>query len=81
MKYKFKIGDKVRVIKKGLSSLSRYYFGQIITIVEVGGYNSNGNYYSTDICKKDNRVGGVYEDEIKLAGITNPYNDIIIKEE
>ena len=79
MKYKFKVGDKVKVIKKGVSSLSNHYFGQIIIIDKMRGNNGEGNYYSTDVCKKDNRVGGVYEDEIKLAGITNPNNDIIIK--
>ena len=79
MKYKFKVGDKVKVIKKGVSNLSNRYFGQIIIIDKERGNNGEGNYYSTDVCKNDNRVGGVYEDEIKLAGITNPNSDIIIK--
>ena len=64
---KFKVGDRIKVIKKGLSSDSRAYFGKEFTIME-GPKNHidvhNGmNWYSIN----SEHDSGIYEDEIELV--------------
>ena len=81
MKYKFKIGDKVKIIKYNLSTLAENHIGQIITIICQAGHNEHGNDYGTNVCNEGSGRGcGIYENELELVGIRNPNSDIILKE-
>jgi len=65
---KFKVGDRVKIVNKGLSTSAKLYNGQIGTIVrgracEWGGQERTA-YYSLDI---DFQHGGIWEEELVLV--------------
>lgn len=59
MMNKFKVGDEVKIIKKGLSHVSQNHFGEITIITAEFFYN---DVYSVSIAS-----GGVYDEEIELV--------------
>jgi hypothetical protein len=61
---KFKIGDKVKIVSKGISASGRLYNGKIGTILERKSHDGREFYYSLDI---DVRKGGIWEQELVLV--------------
>ena len=60
----FKVGDKVEVIREGISSTSQRHFGKVLTVSSVheSGPNMLGPYLGVE-----EATGGVYSDEVELV--------------
>lgn len=61
MEPKFKVGDRVKIIKKGVSNDSHEYFGEIVTLTEV----------TEHYVEFHDEIGGLYFDEIEHEEIAN----------